>query len=109
MISNEWISMNDRLPEIGKDVLVYYPKWEGTEIQVGHLCVDKLTFDVCGGEFNFSVKKVTHWMPLPEAPRDINTECKCYHEGKCWGTKEMDPCECGGDEKKCDFYPTKRG
>lgn len=28
--------------------------------------------------------------------------------GVCWGTKERDRCECGGDRKKCDFYETVR-
>lgn len=38
--------------------------------------------------------------------------CKCYHAdcnflgkiGVCWGTKECEPCSCGGDEAKCNFY-----
>ena len=29
-------------------------------------------------------------------------------ESRCLGTKEVDPCSCGGDESKCDFYPEKR-
>lgn len=28
--------------------------------------------------------------------------------GVCWGTKEIDECNCGGDETKCDFYPHVR-
>ena len=28
--------------------------------------------------------------------------------GVCLGTKEVDHCNCGGDESKCDFYPEKR-
>lgn len=24
------------------------------------------------------------------------------------GTKEVEPCSCGGDKSKCDFYPEKR-
>ena len=28
--------------------------------------------------------------------------------GVCLGTKEIDRCDCGGDESKCDFYPEKR-
>ena len=44
-------------------------------------------------------------------------KCKCWHEehpmwshasGRCSGTKELDLCDCGGDETKCDFYPEKR-
>lgn len=41
--------------------------------------------------------------------------CECYHDdinfigerGVCWGTKEKEPCRCGGDETKCDFYPKR--
>lgn len=43
-------------------------------------------------------------------------KCSCYHAvdnwlglpGVCWGTKEREPCRCGGDESKCDFYPEKK-
>ena len=57
-------------------------------------------------------------------------KCRCYHTqnklrytynpitgrtiphdvevGVCWGTKETDECNCGGDEAKCDFYPNVR-
>ena len=31
-----------------------------------------------------------------------------YPADRCWGTRECDPCSCGGDETKCDFYPEKR-
>lgn len=42
-------------------------------------------------------------------------DCSCYHNdinfigerGVCWGTKEKEPCRCGGDETKCDFYPKR--
>ena len=29
-------------------------------------------------------------------------------ESRCLGTKEVEPCNCYGDESKCDFYPEKR-
>ena len=29
-------------------------------------------------------------------------------DGVCLGTKEVDRCNCGGVESKCDFYPEKR-
>lgn len=42
-----------------------------------------------------------------------NTLCECWKLYKgyaiCKGTKELDVCRCGGDVKKCDFYPEKRG
>ena len=34
--------------------------------------------------------------------------CSCWHLGYngwyCSGTREQDPCKCGGDKTKCDFY-----
>lgn len=27
---------------------------------------------------------------------------------RCYGTKEREICQCGGDPSKCDFYPEKR-
>lgn len=51
-------------------------------------------------------------------------QCNCYYVrqetiyaptasysrpyGVCLGTKEIDRCNCCGDESKCDFYPEKR-
>lgn len=64
-----WISVKDRLPEIGKSVLIYYPKWDGDEIQVAKLEGDEMMFDICG-EFNIGTGAITHWMPLPEPPKD---------------------------------------
>lgn len=42
--------------------------------------------------------------------------CECYRAdrnflgevGVCWGTAERDACSCGGDKRKCDFYPAVR-
>lgn len=42
--------------------------------------------------------------------------CLCYHDeqnflherGVCYGTKEKDPCSCGGNPVKCDFYEEVR-
>lgn len=47
------------------------------------------------------------------------SKCDCWHEvqpfchndkinGVCYGTKEREYCQCGGDNTKCDFYPEKR-
>lgn len=48
-----------------------------------------------------------------------NTEekvCDCWHiedtwigkHGVCWGTREKDICDCGGNTKQCDFYEEVR-
>lgn len=44
-------------------------------------------------------------------------ECDCYRRypdilgetiGRCLGTKEIETCDCGGDESKCNFYTERR-
>lgn len=47
-----------------------------------------------------SIDKVLYWPP-DEVPITFKTGC-------CWGTKEREECSCGGDRKKCDFYPEVR-
>ena len=59
----EWISVNDRLPENASDVLVYtnaiYIGWY--DAHFNHWTV-----------YGFGkAKNVTHWMPLPEPPKEV--------------------------------------
>lgn len=61
-----WISVKDRLPENGKD-----------EIGIPVLTINEfgsMQVAVCGlshGEIEwYEADNVTHWMPLPEAPKD---------------------------------------
>lgn len=64
----EWISVKDRLPEMGMDVLVT----DGLHTMVtwcentndGVKWVDNYYTYV-----NVRFKEVTHWMPLPESPK----------------------------------------
>lgn len=64
---NEWLSVEERLPEKGENVLVYaIAKYIG-DTKIG---IDKLE----EGErrpvwfYTHGWFEVTHWMPLPEAP-----------------------------------------
>lgn len=34
-------------------------------------------------------------------------KCNYYHDGVCWGTREKDKCDCGGNILRCNFYPEK--
>lgn len=76
----EWISVNDRLPELGEDVLVYCkaktPEFtDFIEVSVRNTyklapwCDEETAWGIrfipFGGEF-----EVTHWMPLPEPPKE---------------------------------------
>ncbi len=68
-----WISVNDRLPNSNKKVLVYCKNERDEYVGVGYYrnwmgkywfdSENKEPFEVCGYE-------VTHWMPLPEPPKE---------------------------------------
>ena len=60
----EWISVKDRMPEEGVDVLVYgyiYLNRKGADVDF----VDRES----GNFFYYDEGEVTHWRPLPEPPK----------------------------------------
>ena len=62
----EWISVDDRLPEKGEEVLVFDTRenWTG----FAWLRPDE-TWTALGFDFPFDLGEVTHWIPLPEKPK----------------------------------------
>ncbi len=59
----EWISVKDRLPEIGEPVIIYYGRFVAEAMRN-----DNGVFVVsCSDE---EAEDVTHWMPLPEPPKE---------------------------------------
>ena len=71
MNSPRWISVKDRLPDNASDVLAYYDS--ECEIRIAPVnyykgvwydCVFNRPLDTLGQQ------KITHWMPLPEPPKD---------------------------------------
>ena len=62
-----WIPCSEKLPDGGKDVIVYTKAWE-EHIQIAHIQYDGIRWELADGEFYFSMSDVTHWMPLPEPP-----------------------------------------
>ncbi len=79
----EWISVEDGLPELGKMVLLGNPAWP--TVNRGSLAVDGLekewTF-ISGAPVGLDY--YTHWMPLPSPPK-AHTEkeyCGYCHNGK---------------------------
>lgn len=59
-VEREWISVEERLPEPGVDVLAAY---RNRHIYMGTVGDDWLEEDIEDGY-------VTHWMPLPESPEE---------------------------------------
>ncbi len=72
----QWISVKDRLPELRQEVLVWYnngyevaylQKFEPPKLQYPQFNNVEM-FEWCFGDFeDFDV---THWMPLPEPPKE---------------------------------------
>ena len=62
----EWISVTERLPEKGEEVLVFNTRenWIG----FAWLRPDE-TWTALGFDFPFDLGEVTHWMPLPQPPK----------------------------------------
>ena len=64
VVAREWISVKDKLSEVGRRVLVT----DGKHVSFG--------YTLCGGEGNLwcaqfpcNGGEVTHWMPLPQPPK----------------------------------------
>lgn len=68
----KWISVNDRLPELGEKILVAIDG--GWVILLGRLMTNGWTAFYSDGEElvnqDKNGSKVTHWMPLPESPKE---------------------------------------
>ena len=53
---------------------------------------------------------ITRWAYAPEELFKEPELCSAYQPNyyikgdACFGTKEREPCSCGGDKSKCDFY-----
>lgn len=62
---SEWISVKDRLPEGYKDVLVCFENSSGYHVDITFYS-DKLDY----GEGWYLTADITHWMPLPEPPKE---------------------------------------
>ena len=59
----EWISVEDRLPEDQEEVLVCTRSKNGIRnIDKGYMAIDRFIHRGCA--------EVTHWMPLPHLPKE---------------------------------------
>lgn len=63
-----WISVKDRLPDKGHDVLAFLDDGEETRIAACNYW-DGVWFD---SVMNTIAKNVVYWMPLPETPEEVN-------------------------------------
>ena len=67
----EWISVEDRLPEDGKSVFVYCKEQNRLEFVP---FIGDFPLLIINWETNESTCPVTHWMPVPEPPKEISDD-----------------------------------
>lgn len=63
---SKWISVKERLPEEGKEVLVYIPKY----IQQYFIAFLSLKNSEWSNRYCANMEEITHWQPLPSPPED---------------------------------------
>ena len=82
---SEWISVKDKLPNELDDVLIYGPNIVITKAFLLKNIIDRVVhrevfykagWMISDSEEGNSIdsEHVTHWMPLPEPPKDIKEE-----------------------------------
>lgn len=67
----KWISVENYLPDKNSDVLCYRGGHIGGMIDVYTYIGDNLWEDSYGYWSRTENEGITHWMPLPEEPKDI--------------------------------------
>lgn len=70
---SEWISVKDRLPECGEKCLAVLNTIFGSYVDLFIYTNDILTNEpgfYCIYNLYYRMDKVTHWMPLPEPPKE---------------------------------------
>lgn len=73
---SEWISVEDRLPEVGEEVFIYSPNglhtmgvWDTATRTKHYWCIDMCAaWGYDSYREKISSSDITHWMPLPEPP-----------------------------------------
>jgi len=68
MTTNNWISVKDRLPDIGERVLICITETEFTQIETAEFIKNNLWFLSYDWNNKFISKFITHWQPLPLSP-----------------------------------------
>lgn len=75
---NKWIKCSDRLPENGDRVLTFSQNYLDGDYASCIFCLGKnrdnmdceIWFDT--NDSNKSFNDITHWMPLPDPPSDVD-------------------------------------
>ena len=70
----KWISVTERLPEKGIDVLCFISGIVGTLASYAEVFtyIGDGKWEDSAGNWNYGdILNITHWMPLPEPPKEV--------------------------------------
>ena len=67
---SDWVSVKNRLPKDGQDVLAYLN--DGEETRIAPCNFYKGVWYDCVMNCIVVIKDVTHWCSLPEPPEEVN-------------------------------------
>lgn len=84
-----WISVEERLPEIGKNVLIKYEN----DFTVGYLQMNNTWVLYYGNGWTTPAdesENPTHWMPIPETPKKVKTYTDVFLERMKEAFPELD-------------------
>lgn len=67
---SKWISCKEKMPDDGVNVLIYAGN---RMISLAWYDKDMGYFYICDSDYKYNSLDVTHWQPLPEPPKDGDT------------------------------------
>lgn len=71
MTTSGWISVKDRLPKYFAIVLVHMPgEKPSPTVREGYIASDGVWY---AGHYTREPGEITHWMPLPEPPKEVES------------------------------------
>ena len=70
----QWVSVKDRLPEEQKEVLIYLPEYDSVETAALFEIPSLNLKEWAQKEDAYMLNEVSHWMPLPEPPKEGHHE-----------------------------------
>lgn len=73
LIKPGWIPVTERLPEIHKEVLVCNEDYGEAELGFSEVAVWDGNDWICTWDMESRLHFITHWMPLPEPPKEEET------------------------------------
>lgn len=66
----QWISVEERLPEERKEVLIYLPEYDSVEMASLFTIPSMNLREWARNEDTYMLDEVSYWMPLPEPPKE---------------------------------------